>query len=386
MPKAERATRPGLAESGDLVVVDLDLHPNEASGLLTVQSPVVLAALGWDFGLWTVLDEGRVEDCIALIGHRAGAAEGEGSSGGWDIRHVACAVAAGAPRTQDTEAVAYHDGWVYLVGSHFGTAAAGLASDRHYLARLREDDAAGLAAGQLVPVTIVRDKFRLHRAVNDALKGSALALWPVAPRVTQRFVERTRTRGAKAGKRWAPRLQVSDWPLNIEGAAFRPNGDLIVGLRFPCTADGHPVLVALRGLQRWFDDPKAPLEAAGVWVVDGIGSAEEPCAVRDLEMVGERLHLLVGNLDAELLEDGPKVGKSAGAHWWVDLPADTPGGALPATFVRGFAGVTRMEGLALDATGRSYYVSDEDDRVLTLFARAAAAVPGGPDSGSTPGV
>jgi hypothetical protein len=86
-------------------------------------------------------------------------------------------------------------------------------------------------------------------------------------------------------------------------------------------------------------------------------------------MVGERLHLLVGNLDVELLAGAPEPRRAPAAHWWVDLPAGGAGGTLSATFVRGFPEAMRLEGLAVGPDGRAYYVSDEDSRVLTLFAR-----------------
>jgi hypothetical protein len=127
----------------------------------------------------------------------------------------------------------------------------------------------------------------------------------------------------------------------------------------------------VRGVQQWFDDPHASVEPAGVWVLAGVGSPEEPTGVRDLEIVDERLHVLVGNLDIEVLAGGPEVRKAPGAHWWANLPAASTGGTLGASFVRGFPGVTRMEGLAIGPGGRAYYVSDEDDRVLTHFERAA---------------
>ena len=32
----------------------------------------LLEAHGWDLGFWAVLDEGEIEDCVAVIGHRRG--------------------------------------------------------------------------------------------------------------------------------------------------------------------------------------------------------------------------------------------------------------------------------------------------------------------------
>ena len=38
--------------------LELNLHPNEASGLLTVEDGSLLEAHGWDLAFWAVLYEG----------------------------------------------------------------------------------------------------------------------------------------------------------------------------------------------------------------------------------------------------------------------------------------------------------------------------------------
>ncbi len=45
----------------ELASIDLDLAPNEASGLLPVADRPLLEAHGWDQAFWVVLDEGAVE-------------------------------------------------------------------------------------------------------------------------------------------------------------------------------------------------------------------------------------------------------------------------------------------------------------------------------------
>ncbi len=64
--------------------LELNLHPNEASGLLTVEDESLLEAHGWELAFWAVLDEGEIEDCVAVIGHRRGADISEG----WEIERV----------------------------------------------------------------------------------------------------------------------------------------------------------------------------------------------------------------------------------------------------------------------------------------------------------
>lgn len=348
------------------------MKPNEASGLLLVRDEAGLAALGWDIGLWTMLDEGRAEDCLALIGRRQRAPD---PLTGWEIRPVSCQPVGRAHRTADTESVARHAGFVYLFGSHFGTPRDGLCADRHYVARFRESDLAEVAHGRPLSLQIVRDKFRLHRAVNDALAASALELWPVSPRVRRRFIRRTRKRGQAAGKQWAARIHKEDWPINIEGATFRNNGDVLIGLRFPCTAAGQPILVGIRSIQRWFDEPAAPVQTAGVWVLENIGRRKAPAGVRDMDLLGDELHLLTGNLDAELLVGHRRTRAPSCAHWRALLPDDSVGGAIAATRVRSFKGLKRIEGLAIGSDGQAYYVSDEDSRVMTRFEVSDATAP-----------
>ena len=56
------------------LTVPLNLEPNEASDLAVVDEPGLLEAEGCDAAYLTVLDEGRVEDSIAVLGH-AGVAQ-----------------------------------------------------------------------------------------------------------------------------------------------------------------------------------------------------------------------------------------------------------------------------------------------------------------------
>lgn len=47
-----------MSSEDGLFQMDLNLHPNEASGLLTIEDEGLLRAHGWDLGFWAVLDEG----------------------------------------------------------------------------------------------------------------------------------------------------------------------------------------------------------------------------------------------------------------------------------------------------------------------------------------
>lgn len=64
-----------------LHTVELAVGGNEASDLLPVLSPELLAAHGARRAFWTVLDEGPVEQCLALLT--------EGHDGQWTAHHLA---------------------------------------------------------------------------------------------------------------------------------------------------------------------------------------------------------------------------------------------------------------------------------------------------------
>ena len=61
-----------MAGEDELFQMELNLHPNEASGLLTIGDEKLLGEHGWDLGFWAVLDEGEIEDCVAAVGHLRG--------------------------------------------------------------------------------------------------------------------------------------------------------------------------------------------------------------------------------------------------------------------------------------------------------------------------
>ena len=58
-----------VPSGSDLHQFDLNLYPNEASGLLAIENETLLVFHGLDMAFWVVLDEGTVQDCVALAGH-----------------------------------------------------------------------------------------------------------------------------------------------------------------------------------------------------------------------------------------------------------------------------------------------------------------------------
>ncbi len=347
--------------------IDLDLEPNEASDLCPLTSGWALEANGWDLAFVTVLDETAAEESIAVLGHAAGAPP----HSGWSARRVPTTPQGPTQRTEDAEACATRDGWLYALGSQFGKKSGPLSPRRSWIARLREDELASALAGGPPPrLEIVRLRFGLHRAVNDVLAETALELIELGPESREAYIEATIERGERKSKRWAGRVRHGDHPINVEGAEFRGNGNLLLGLRYPVSADGCPLLVELEDVDALFDDPGSAPVCRNVWVLTGAGSIAEPRGVRALEVrPGDRFDAIVGNLDAAekgatLLSDRPQGHRSDSVHVRFSLPLVAGGGATPVEQVHEFDDATkRIEGIAHGPDDHTYYVIDEDGRV-----------------------
>jgi len=336
-------------------LADLSIAGNEASDLLAVQNGELLRALGARSAYWTVLDEGPVEECLAVL------ALGED---GWRAHHLPADAGPAAGRTQDGEALARHDGWVYVIGSHFGSKTGPLRPRRAFIARFAEAERPVLQ--------IVRHRFALHRAVNEALRGLASDGHPAAPttlaaRVHTLFIEETLRRGRAKSKQWVRDLQLGDHPINVEGAAFTPAGTLLLGLRWPVSLAGEPLIVEVAGVPEMFGDRPRPLEVVGVYVLLGAGSG--PLGVRALTArpgIPGEYDVIVGSIDAldkdsVLLDEHPQARDATCAHLRFTLPAD--GSALAKTsLVADLAPLHHVEGIA-DLDAAPLYVTDEDHRV-----------------------
>lgn len=346
-----------------LVQVRLDLQPNEASGLLPVEDDALLAAHGWDEGYWVVLDEGSIADCLAVVGHGAGA----GLESGWEIQRLHLRVHGEDRKVEDAEALARWDGWVYVLGSQFGSKVGPLQPKRAFVARMREADVAHVTDPPPVRLDVVRTDFGLHRLLNDALATSGLDLVAVTPEVRDAFILGTRERERTRGRaELADRILDTDHPINVEGSSFRPDGSLLVGLRYPTARDGRPLLAQLRGIERLFDGTGMP-DVEGFWVLDAVGREGTMAGVRDLTSDGEILHVVTGNVDSRqggslLIDSYPEGAATVSTHWRVHLP-DGPPGPVAAERVREFPDLPRVEGIACRPGDRFLYVSDEDEGV-----------------------
>jgi hypothetical protein len=341
---------------------DLHLEPNEASDLCPVETPDVLERRGWDRAFVTVLDEAHAEDAFALLGHDAGAEPGEG----WHAERIHLDPASAGGKTQDAEACARRDGHVYALGSQFGSKAGPLNPSRSWIARVPED---ALGAGGPAPLQIARLRFGLHRAVNDALARSGFPLLERGPLTTERYIDATIALGAAKAKRWAGRVTATDHPINVEGMEFRANGRLLLGLRYPVSADGHPLLVELDDVEALFADPGAVPSCSHVWVLENAGHRDEPMGIRALHSEGDDLFdAVVGDLDAAgkgatILADHPAGARAASRHVRFSLPPAAGGGGVEVETRHEFGAIKRVEGIAMAADRHAHYVIDEEGHV-----------------------
>jgi hypothetical protein len=365
-----------VAEDG-LHRLALNLHPNEASGLLTAEAEPLLEAHGWELAFWAVLDEGEIEDCVAIVRHRRGADIAEG----WEIERLHARASGDAGKTEDAEAIIRHEGWIYMFGSHFGSKDGPLQPKRGFVARFREADVRHATEDPAMEVEISREAFLLHRLINDALRADGPELIPLGKASYEALIEATIKRGEEENKNWAGLVREDDYPINIEGAAFRESGTFLIGLRFPVAADGRPVLVEIEGIERLFERGDALPELVGFWVVDAVGRKGEIAGVRDLALLGtaagEELHLVSGNVDSRdrgsvLIQDYPGGRHTVATHFRCVLPSDAHSGSLGAEFVREFPTLPRVEGIAITPEGRFFYVTDEDEGVHLRLTRLLA--------------
>jgi hypothetical protein len=364
-----------------LFQMDLNLHPNEASGLLIIGDETLLRTHGWDMGFWAVLDEGKIEDCVAAIGHREGSPQEEG----WEIERLKARLVGDAGKTEDAEAITrdHRTGTVYILGSHFGSKAGPLQPKRGFVARFNEADVGHVTEDPAMRLEVARRSFVLHRVVNDAFREHGIDLIPLGKKAHQSLIDATIKRGENEKKKWAGLVRGDDYPINIEGAAFRKDGSLLLGLRFPTAADGRPVLVELSGIDRLFEDGGRP-EILGFWTVDAVGEGGEMAGVRDLALHdtgdGEELHLVTGNVDSRdkgsvLIQDYAGGRETVATHFRCAMPENTHSGDLAGEFVREFPSLPRVEGIAVADNDRAYYVTDEDEGVhlrLTRFLEGSA--------------
>jgi hypothetical protein len=325
------------------------LSPRRGTSALLRLGRAVTDPETWHEAYWTAIDEAPASECLSIVA-RIGNGAGE-----WRIKPVAVRQDRGSRKTHDVEALARFGGWVYLIGSQYGRPGGPLESRRSFLARFREPMG---APAKPVRMEVVRDRFRLHRAINDALAASHLPLARLREKAARDFIRRTRTLGRRRNKAWADRILAGDLPLNIEGAAFDDQGALLLGLRFPVSASGEPIIVELKEVHGAF-------RSAGWWpvvqairVLTGAGSPGAPMGIRDLELSGGEVHVLVGGIDSELVDHAPPPSARPFEHRVGRWTRGAEAASLPTRLVRRFKPGQQVEGLAGDGAGGFAYVAE----------------------------
>lgn len=342
------------------IVID---HPaREGSGLLAVADPEILQAHGWDLAFWTCSDEAPVEGSLGALGRSR-------DTGAWEVVHPAKVKPNRKRRTEDCEALARRGDQVWLFGSQFGPKAGPLSPRRHFVARFDEATIAGRIDEVKIELEVARGSFLLHRLLNDALSASGLELIERGRSEEQDCIQRARKKGKKKGKTWAQRIHPDDWPINLEAATFLPSGTLLLGLRYPVTREGQPILVELGNPDALFHDGEQP-EIRSLRVVD-VGSPEEPRGIRALESVKDEVHAITGNLDSDpeesvLVRDHPEGKRAQSCHHRLIFPKDGER-KVAAEEVHLLKDQTKVEGLALDGAGCFWYVLD-DEKIRLLRA------------------
>lgn len=352
----------------ELARLEFDLGPNEASGLEKFDNQRVLADHDWDLAFWAVLDDVDIHDAIGVIGHR----QGEALRRGWEAERLHATHPEGLGQTEDAEAVSHHRGWIYIFGSHFGSKDGPLQRKRQFVARFSEDEVVDAFGGDPIELEVRHTGLTdgLHRVINDGLAERGLDLLAPGPKVRAAFCE------VDDDTPDDMRPADGDQPINVEGAEFLADGTAFLGLRWPVTADGRPLIVAVAGIPEWFGDGDLPRVTA-VHVVDAVGRNGTLAGVRDLAAAGGRLHVVSGNIDSRdkgsvLLEDHPEGADTVNTHFSCALPPVDRDTRLDAGVEREFPDMPRIEGIAVEF-GHVFYVSDEDEGVDMRFTRFVVA-------------
>ncbi|MFW5828867.1 MAG: hypothetical protein ACOCXA_01280 [Planctomycetota bacterium] len=345
-------------DTGKAELVTIDDEHGEVSALLRCEHPELLERHGYDTGFWGLRDDLPAEKALVLVGHKTGRRPRRG----WKLKRLKADVPKKLRKTTDDgEALARHAGWIYVLGSQFGSKSGPLDPDRAFIARFRETDIDEKIGRSRPTMQILRHPHALHRAINDALQASGIPLIPLGPQVSERFIEATLRAGTDAP--WAGDVRVEDHPINVEGAVLAADGSCLLALRFPVSADGRPLLVRVCGIPQAFTGLTPPAFQAQVAATVQTGSREHPVGLRALQAEGEHLHLLtgpIGSIDKAnaVAKDYPGSQQAPCRHWrcrwprWEDLPED-----LPLELVHACASM-RVEGLAQDTAGTWHYSVD----------------------------
>jgi hypothetical protein len=319
-------------------------HPhNEASALTAIHDHALLEAWGWDLAFWVVSDEKPARKAIAALGRHA--------DGTWSVTPLRAKLKASADEkpAEDCETLTRAGSFIYVFGSHYGSKEGPLEPRRHFVARFNESLVRKGKKALHTDLDLARAPFVLHRLINDALRERKIVL-----------IAHDDSAELDVRKKWKKLVHDGDHPINIEGSTFLPNGHLLLGLRYPVTADGHPLLIEIERIDRLFEG-KTP-EVASVWIVKNVGSADAPAGVRELDARGAAIHLITGDID------DPKLTRPPCSHHKIVARARrrTAVYRVEAQRIRAFRRDQHVEGIAVMDDGTVWYAYDDEQIRLAV--------------------
>ncbi|EMI16847.1 hypothetical protein RMSM_06242 [Rhodopirellula maiorica SM1] len=357
---------------------------NEVSAMTACYNRRVLDAFGFDLAFWIVSDEAQAHHSVALLG-RQQCAESQSTDDDADAWHVIPVKAklskhSTDEETDDPECVARVGGWIYIFGSHFGSKSGPLDPQRHFIARFNESLVEIRNEKLKTQMDVCRVPFALHRAINDAITQRDLKLIAAGSQSLKNYIRATIADADGDQPKWRDRLHHSDRPINIEGVAFLPNGRVLIGLRYPVTAEGHPILVEVDGIDRLFEKKGlrkfGRVKATRVFVLQNVGKAEQPAGIRAMIQRGRTVYAITGDLDSDpdesqILADHPKGFDSPNRYHVFDIPDGPDYGVEPIQVETRFTFEQRdnVEGVAVTDDGSVWFVHDDEDIHLTTMSQ-----------------
>jgi len=340
-----------------VVLTRPDMEKYEASALLPVDD-ATRARLGFDEAYWTVSDEAAAHKALLLVAMKRDA----GGAEAWSLEVPNPPPIKLSSKTEDAEALFRANDRVWIVGSMFGSKKNKvLEAKRHFVAVF--DEATGALVADPAGPT-------LHRRINDWLRADGPALIERRAEGEGRLIADSIAAIAQAKP--ADRIDVAaeDRAINVEGAVGFPGGRILLGLRFPVTAEGNPILVLVGR-----DDPDAH-----AFFVLGTGTPQCPRGIRDLALGPDgAVYALTGSIDSDPAESailagygGIETAKNALVRFAIP---ETPGAATPAVSrvpveaVRAFPYFDSLEGVAFRPDGSPIFVEDSKEGVVVWMRR-----------------
>lgn len=341
-----------MTGNSELRRIRLKAPINEASALLGINDAETLRALGFDEGYWLAHDEGGLGGGAARSMMSAVGRDGEE----WSIRSMKLAGADGnEPRSvTDAEALAVHGRFVFAIGSGFLGADNKLDLRRAFVTRFSPHELEITPKRVAGRAEVLDLGTALLTAINETIVEAAIELIEAGGR------------GKKAASK-AAGVGPTATPINIEGAACL-GSSLLLGLRWPVTASGHPLVVEIEGgadvlSSAWGTDTQTDLAdcTQRLHVLrTADASPKKPMGIRGLSVdQAGQLHAITGPTDRDLATTKLKAG--AYTHLAIDLDQTTT------HVLETFEGYRKVEALAARPMGGWLYGLDDEKAIVLLI-------------------